>query len=150
MPHHLVEFNVARLHRPLDAEDNAEFVAALDAINLLAEGSRGFVWRLQDDSGLSASYVVAYEDPLLIINLSVWESVEDLHHYVYKSGHSAYLRRRREWFEPMAAASLICWWIPAGTIPTVAEAIARLDHFRAHGASERAFAFSDPLPPPSN
>jgi hypothetical protein len=146
---HVAELNIARLHRPLDADENREFVAALDAINLLAERSEGFVWRLIDDSGRSSSYVTVYDDPLLIINLSVWRDVESLHHYVYRSGHSAYLRRRREWFASSDEVQMVCWWIPAGTTPEVADAVARLDGLRTAGASERGFLFTDPLPPPT-
>lgn len=148
MPFHLAELNIARLHQPLDAEANAEFVAALDPINLLAERSPGFVWRLQDDSGQSSSYVTAFDDPLTIINLSVWESVEAFHHYVYRSGHRAYLGRRREWFEPATDATVVCWWLPAGELPSVADAVDRLEHLRRHGPGDRGFPLNDPQPPP--
>jgi hypothetical protein len=147
---HLAELNIARLHRPLDEPDNAEFVAALDAVNLIAERTPGFVWRLQGDDGASSSYVTAYDDPLLIINLTVWEDLESLRHFTYRSGHGAYLRRRREWFEAPAAAHMVCWWIPAGEVPTVADATARLDRLRAVGPSVGGFLFTDPLPAPSD
>ncbi len=123
---HLAEFNVARLHQPLDHPDTAEFVAALDSINALAEASPGFVWRLTDEGGQSSSYVVVYDDPLQIINLSVWESVDDLHHFVFRTAHTEFLRRRRTWFERMDEAFLVCWWIPVGTIPSTEEAVERL------------------------
>ena len=148
MQHHLAEFNVARLHEPLDAPASADFVAALDAVNLLAESSPGFVWRLQDDSGASSSYVVAYDDPLMIINLSVWQSLESLRHFVYQSGHRAYLRRRREWFEPSTGPSLVCWWLPAGQRPTVAEAMARLQRLGTEGPGGHGFGFAEAMPPP--
>jgi len=145
---HFAELNIARLHRPLDAADNAEFVAALDAVNLIAERTPGFVWRLQDEDGASSSYVTAYDDPLQIINLTVWETVEALRHFTYKSGHGAYLRRRREWFEAPSQPHMVCWWIPAGEVPTVADATRRLDRLRADGPSTDGFLFTHPLPAP--
>src|SRR3954468_12796636 len=92
---HLAELNIGRLHQPLDHPDSAEFVAALDHVNALAEAAPGFVWRLTDESGLSSSYVRASDDPLVVINLSVWASVAHLDDFVFRTGHAEYLRRRR-------------------------------------------------------
>jgi len=140
---HLAQFNVAHLRQPLDHPDTASFVDALASVNELAEASPGFVWRLKDEEGQSSSYVVAYDDPLMIINLSVWETVEDLHHFVFQTAHTAYLRRRREWFERMAEAYLACWWVPAGSVPTVEEAVARLARLRRDGPSDDVFTLHD-------
>ncbi len=107
------------------------------------------MWRLTDDSGLSSSYVRAYDDPLMIINLSVWESPEQLQDFVYRSAHTPILRRRREWFEKMDEAYLVCWWVPAGTVPTVADAVARLERLRAEGVSDDAFTLRDLRPAPT-
>jgi hypothetical protein len=146
---HLAELNIARLHQPLDHADNTEFVASLDAINLLAESSTGFVWRLKDDAGNSSSYVVVYDDPLLIVNLSVWTDVESFRHFVYRSGHSAYLRRRKEWFSGSDLDQLVCWWIPEGTTPDPHDAARRLEHLRVHGPSQEGFRLTEPLDPPA-
>ena len=107
------------------------------------------MWRLTDDSGLSSSYVRAYDDPLMIINLSVWESPEQLQDFVYRTAHTSFLRRRREWFEKMDEAYLVCWWIPAGTVPAVAEAVDRLARLRAEGVSDDAFTLRDLRPAPA-
>ena len=97
---HFAELNIGRLHEPLDHPATKEFVDALDEINALAEASPGFVWRLKDEAtGLSSSYVRADDDPLTIINLSVWETPEQLHDFVYRTAHTPFLRRRREWFQ---------------------------------------------------
>ena len=147
---HLAEFNVARLHVPLDHDQNAEFVAVLGAVNLIAEVSPGFVWRLEADDGRSASYVVAYDDPLLILNLSVWQDVDSLRHYVYRSGHGAYFRRRSQWFEaPGDEANLVCWWLPAGTWPTVDEAVSRLESMRRTGPGPDGFTLAESWPAPA-
>ena len=151
MQHQLAQLNIARLRAPLDHEDSAEFVRALDPINLLAEVSPGFVWRLTDDDGGSSSYVEVdgIDDPLLIVNMSVWEDLESLRHFVFQSGHTMYLRRRRDWFEKPEQPSSVCWWIPAGTTPDVNDAYQRLLEFRANGPSDRAWPLSTPLMPPS-
>jgi hypothetical protein len=145
---HLAQINIARLHHPLDHVDNTEFVASLEAINLLAESSAGFVWRLKDDDGKSASYVVIYDDPNVIINMSVWADVESFRHFVYRSGHSAYLRRKREWFAPSDLDQVACWWLDEGTTPDPIDGARRLEHLRTHGPSHEAFRLSDPMEPP--
>jgi Domain of unknown function (DUF3291) len=149
MSFHLAELNIATLLAPLDHHDNAEFVSVLEAVNAIGEASDGFVWRLKDDGGRSASYVLAYDDPRVIVNLTVWETPESLRHFVYRSGHSAYFRRRTEWFEPSNEINMVCWWIPVGTIPTVEDAIDRLNHLRAYGSSEKGFLFTDVMDRPS-
>lgn len=148
--HHLAEFNIARLIRPLDDPETVEFVAALEPINAIAAATPGFVWRLRDDEGQSSSYVTLPEidDPLVIVNYSIWDDVESLQHFVNKSGHASYLRRRRDWFEPSDGPSTVCWWIPADTIPSLADAYDRLLHLRANGPSETGWLLSKPIAAP--
>ena len=143
MTFHLAELNIARLHEPLGHEANKEFEAVLDAVNAIAEASDGFVWRLTDDNGKSSSYVEVYDDPNLIVNLSVWRDPDALRHFVYRSGHSSYLRRRKEWFADTSTVDLVCWWVPAGHQPSVEEAVAKLDFLRSHGPSSAAFPFPE-------
>ncbi len=143
MDFHFAELNIATLLAPLDHADNTEFVADLEAVNQIAEVSDGFVWRLKDDDGRSASYVPVYDDPRMIVNLTVWETPDSLRHFTYRSGHGAYFRRRSEWFEPSNEINMVCWWIPAGTIPTVEDAVRRLDHLRAYGPSQEGFLFTN-------
>jgi Domain of unknown function (DUF3291) len=123
----------------LDAPLMADFVAGLDPVNALADGSPGFVWRLQTEDG-DATSIRAFEDDLMIINMSVWESIDQVAEFVYRSGHVAVMRRRREWFERMRVY-LALWWVPEGHIPTIAEAQERLVHLEAHGPSPHAFTF---------
>ena len=141
--HHLAQINVARLRSPIDAPEAAGFVAALDSVNALADRAPGFVWRLQTEDG-NATGVRAVADPLVIVNVSVWESIESLEAFAYRDeAHKTVLRRRREWFERPLEAHTALWWIPAGSIPSVADAVARLEHLRAHGPTRRAFTFRD-------
>ncbi len=143
---HLAQCNIARLKAPIDAPETADFVAALDSINALAEASPGFVWRLQDDSG-NATSIQTFDDERMIVNLSVWESVEALSAFTYQSGHREVLRRRREWFESMADASLVLWWIPEGTIPTVEDAQDRFAILQRSGPTAEAFTFRSVVEP---
>jgi hypothetical protein len=113
---------------------------ALDEINALAEASTGFVWRLEGDDGAGATSIKVSADPQFIVNMSVWESLESLGDYVYRSVHVEYLRRRREWFEQNTEMHLALWWIPAGEIPTVEEGLRRVELIRAHGPTEQAFS----------
>jgi Domain of unknown function (DUF3291) len=137
---HLAQFNVGRLKAPIDDPIIDDFRMNLARVNALAEISSGFVWRLQDDNG-DATSINPFGDELEIINLTVWETVEALADFTYRSGHVELLRRRREFFEPQTQAILCLWWIPEGTIPTVHEAIARLEHLRIHGPRPTAFTF---------
>jgi hypothetical protein len=123
------------------------FKSQLDRINALADASPGFVWRLQTEDG-NATAIRAFEDPLMAVNMSVWESLESLHHYVYKSAHLGPLRDRHEWFEPLGVPILVLWWIPEGHLPSVEEAKEKLAHLRAHGPTPSAFTFRQPFPPP--
>jgi hypothetical protein len=141
MPYHLAQINIARLLAPLNDPLIADFVAQLDAINALAEQSPGFVWRLKSNGG-NATDIVFNDDPFIIVNMSVWESVEALRAYTYTSRHVEVFRRRAEWFEKAAMPHSCLWWVRAGHTPSVAEGRERLEQYRLHGATEYSFWFS--------
>lgn len=145
--YHLAQYNVARLVAPLDDARLKDFMAYLDPINKLADVSPGFVWRHQNEDGNSTGTRVG-GDPMVLINYSVWESLESLFEYTYRSDHVEVYRRRREFFEHPSEAYLVMWWIPAGHIPSVEEAEERLAHLRAHGPTEYAFHFKQKFGPP--
>ena len=144
---HIAQLNVGRAVAPPGSPELADFMAALDRINALAESLPGFVWRLQSDSG-NATDIQVCDDPRFLVNMSVWSSVESLFEFVYRSGHTEVMKRRREWFEKPAEAHQVLWWIPAGHIPTVAEALERLTQLRREGPAPEAFSFSRRYPPP--
>jgi Domain of unknown function (DUF3291) len=148
----LAQVNIGRLRAPIDSPQLADFAAALDPVNAAADAAPGFVWRLQTEDG-NATSIVAFEwdaagSAGVILNMSVWESVESLADFVYSARHRPVLRRRREWFEQMAEAYTAMWWVPAGTIPTPADAEDRIRHLRRHGPTPYAFTFRVHFPPP--
>lgn len=148
MTWHLAQLNIGRLRAPPEDPATGDFMANLDPINALAEATPGFVWRLQTDEG-NATAIRAFDgDPLMILNMSVWESIESLADYVYHSDHTPFLRRRGEWFERLSEVYLVLWWIPAGTVPTIEEALVRLEHLKSHGPTGEAFTFRQPFPHP--
>lgn len=147
MSFQLAQCNIARARGPLDSPVMAEFVHALDEINRLAEASPGFVWRYQTEAGHAIDYQ-PFEDPLVIFNMSVWDSVESLKAYVFKSMHGKFFARRQTWFEPMQTPHTAMWWIPAGTLPTTDDAKAALQRLESAGESPAAFTFRQPFPPP--
>lgn len=149
MPFHIAQLNVGRAVAPLDTAQLADFMAWLDAINAIADGSPGFVWRLQGDNGNNTSLKVS-DDPQFIVNMSVWASIEDLHAFTYRSDHRRVFARRYEWFERSSGPNMVLWWIPAGTRPTVDEALARLDRLAQHGPGPDAFGFKSVFPPPDD
>lgn len=146
MKYHLAQYNIARLLEPLDSPRLADFMAALDPLNSLADDSPGFVWRHQTEDGNSTAIRVR-GDPMIIINFSVWESIESLFEYAYHSQHVEIYRRRRDFFEHMDLPYLVLWWIPAGHEPSVEEAEERLDYLREHGPTPYAFNFKNRFAP---
>ncbi len=142
----LAQLNVALMKGPIDSPVMADFVANIDRINALAEGSPGFAWRLTTDEGNATGLAPMGEG--VIVNLSVWDDVPALNHYVYKTAHVEVMKRRKEWFEHMKEAYMVLWWVPQGQYPTVEQAIERLEYLRAHGPSERAFTFRKAFPAP--
>jgi hypothetical protein len=148
MSWHLAQVNIGRLRAPVDDPLLADFKNALDRINALADGTPGFVWRLQTEEGNATALRPVEDDELVAINMSVWESIEALGEYVYRSDHTTVLRRRREWFERYGSTYMAMWWVPAGHIPTIDEAFERLAQLEAVGSSPFAFTFRHPYPPP--
>ena len=148
----LAQVNIGRLRAPLDSPQLASFMAALDPVNAMADTAPGFVWRLQTEDG-NATAVRAFEwdqagSAGVILNMSVWESVEALAAFVYSEQHRQVLRRRREWFERMEEAYLALWWVPRGHIPATGEAEDRIRYLRAHGPTAHAFTLRVHFPPP--
>ncbi len=142
----LAQLNIARLTAPLDSPTLRDFVANLDRINELAEKSPGYVWRLQSDRGDATAFRPFGEEYL--VNLTVWEDIESLKTYVYRSAHAKIMSRRKEWFDRMREAYNVLWWVPAGHRPTLEDARGRLERLRAEGASPDAFTFKQPFAKP--
>ncbi len=115
----LAQLNVARARAPLDDPVMAGFVSRLAEINGLAEATPGFIWRLTDESGGDATGIRAYEDPLVIVNLTVWTGIEELFAFAYRTPHVELFRARRDWFAPFGSPHLVLWWQPADEPPTV-------------------------------
>src|SRR5258708_869090 len=117
---HLAEINVARMRAPLEDPIMADFLAYRDELNRLADAAPGFVWRTQSADS-NALAILLFDNPNMLVQLSIWESVEALYEYAFRDQHAKVMGRRREWFERMTTPYLALWWIPAGTIPTSEE-----------------------------
>ena len=147
-PYQLAQINISRLIAPLDDPRIAGFVSQLEPVNALADGSPGFVWRLQSDSG-NATDLAYNDDPFIIVNMSVWESAEALQAFTYRSHHLSVFRDRRRWFEKMELPNYCLWSVPYGHRPTITEGRERLEHYWKHGATPYAFWFSQLYPAPA-
>ena len=144
---HVAQLNIARMiGKNIDDPVMAEFVAQLDEINLLAENSPGFIWRLKSDEGNATAYN-PYNDDRLIVNFSVWESSGLLKDYVYKSAHTIVMKDRKKWFENFGQPYYVLWNIPAGDIPSLDEAVKKLAFLQQNGPSEYAFDFKNIFEP---
>jgi hypothetical protein len=147
--YHLAQINIARALAPLTDPVMDGFVSQIERLNALAEQSAGFIWRLKADDGGSSSYVRAFEDERMLINMSVWNSLEALKDYVYRTAHSAAFRDRRNWFEPLGTPYAALWWVRAGLIPSPAEGRERLDCLARNGPTPYAFTFKQPYQAPT-
>lgn len=147
--YHLAQLNVGIQRAPNDSPVLADFMAGIEPVNAIADAAPGFVWRLDDGDGPGATSLRPRGEDFMV-NMSVWQSLAALRDFVYRNGpHLDFMRRRREWFQPMPEQHLVLWWIPAGHIPTLDEALARLDLLQAEGPGPQAFTFREPFPAPS-
>ena len=144
--YHIAQVNIGRIFAQLDDPIMSGFVNRLDEINTLADLSPGFVWRLIVNDG-NATYLRPFGDPRMLLNMSVWKTVEQLRQYVYQTAHVELLRQRHAWFEKLAGVYTALWWVPAGHIPSVDEAKQRLAHLETHGPTEFAFTFQSVVAP---
>ena len=144
---HLAQINIGRMVAPQGDPRVQLFFDALERVNALAEASPGFVWRLvgQFDNATDIQPTV---DPLLLINMSVWEDADSLYQYVYRSAHTEVMVRRREFFERFDGSYQALWWIPAGTVPTINDGLSRLWHLDRFGPTAHAFTFKSRFPAP--
>ena len=144
----IAQLNVGRAVGPMDGAEMADFVARLDEINALAEGSPGFVWRLQGDNG-NATALHYTDDPRFIVNLSVWRSIDELWSFAYASTHKELFRRRFEWFERSETPTMVLWWQPGGTVPDIHDELLRSARRRVRstlGVSRSATGWRLPMP----
>lgn len=137
--HNLAQVNIAKRLAPMDDPIMQDFVNNLDKINAIADSADGFVWRMQDeDKELGAK---VFKDDALLINMSVWKSLESLFEYTYNSGHIEVFKRKKEWFSKMKMMHMAFWYIPKGYEPTFQDAKDRLDYLNKHGDTPYAFSF---------
>lgn len=147
--HHLAQINIGRLIAPIGDPLIAEFVAGLVPINAVADQAPGFVWRLKSDSG-NATDIPFSDDPRLIVNMSLWESLEALRNYTYRSEHVEFFRKRAQWFQKPDKPHYCLWWVPAGHRPSVPEGRERIAHYQKHGSTSFSFWFSQHFPAPAD
>ena len=146
--YHLAQLNIATALASMDSGVMKDFAENLERINGIGEASPGFVWRLKDDSG-DATSIQVYDDPNILVNLTVWQDADALKYFLFKTDHAQFLKRKKEWFKPVREANYVLWWVPVGHIPNVLEAKAKLEYLREHGDSPQAFSFKKLFPAPT-
>jgi len=137
---YLAQLNIAKVKYSLDSDELKEFIDNLDPVNKIAEESKGFIWRLQDENG-DATNIKVFSDPSIIVNMSTWDSIDALKNFMFRTHHRDFLRRKAEWFENISQDNYVLWWIPQGHIPTIEEGLDRLDYLRNNTDSAYAFTF---------
>jgi hypothetical protein len=146
MHFNIAQVNIGRIRAELNDPIMAGFVNRLDEINALADASPGFVWRLIVNDG-NATYLRPFGDPRMLLNMSVWRTVEELRTFVFQTVHKELLRQRHAWFEKLTEVYTALWWVPTGHIPSVDEAKRRLAHLEANGPTQFAFTFQSVFQP---
>lgn len=144
MKYHLAQINIAQGKDAIDSETMKGFVDRLDEINAIADSADGFVWRLQTEDG-DAVTIQAFDDPNLLINMSIWEDIESLKSYVYRTFHVELIQDRDAWFDKIVSVHQTMWWIPVGTLPTLDEGKQKLAHLDKYGPTQEAFTFAKPF-----
>ena len=148
MNYQLAQLNIAQFRLPQEHPANADFVNNLDRVNAVAESQPGFVWRFTGE-GNDALDVQAFADPLIAVNLSVWQDIHALVDFVYRNeDHKTIMRRRKEWFDKIDF-HLVLWWIEQDRIPTLEEAKIRLELLKQNGPTYAAFTCKQPFAPPT-
>ncbi len=145
----LAQINIGKLLAPEGDPRVQPFFDALARVNAIADASPGFVWRLQSESGNATDFDVA-SDPLLLLNMSVWEDAESLFDFVYRSGHTPEMARRREYFHRFESAYQALWWVPAGHRPSIDEGLSRLWMLDRYGPTPQSFTFKVRFPQPGS
>jgi len=143
--YHLAQINIARFKAPLEDNSMKEFVDFLESVNKFAEESPGFVWRLKDEEGRPSTYIASpfENDPLMAINMSVWEDIDSFKNFVYHSVHSYFLKSKKKWFTPIERPHAVMWWIKKGEIPTVTIGKEKLDLYEKSGPTAAVFSFRE-------
>ncbi len=145
---HLAQFNYARLRYPLEDPRIQGFRDGSDLLGPMALRMPGIEWVFDPGpGGLPAEPV--WGDPLISVNMSVWDSVAALERFVYRTLHRRWIAQRDAWFEPVEPPFQVMWWVAPGHRPDLSEALARLQLLREEGASARAFGWGDVVADPS-
>ena len=139
---HLAELNIGKFKYPTSDARMAGFMNNLDRVNALAERAEGFVWRLVSDGSNNATDL-RFGDEDYAVNMSVWKDAKSLENYVFKTVHVQIYKNRGEWFEKMDMPHMVFWWVPEGYIPSLKEAIDKLEFYQTNGATEQAFGWAE-------
>ncbi|MEV3985337.1 DUF3291 domain-containing protein [Nonomuraea sp. NPDC049758] len=143
---YLAQFNIASSRWPLGHSQMTEFTDLLEPLNQVAEDAPGFVWR---------PYTLVDGDidfwpygPDVVINYSVWESLEQLRDFVYRGRHREVFKRRAEWFTQRSGHWSALWWVKADSKLGTDECVNRLELLNRNGPSPCAFTFARSYPRP--
>ena len=151
----LAQFNVARLIKPIEDPANNDFFGMLAQVNRAADLAPGFVWRATHPEdghshliGHAAEWALP-DDPLLVPQLSVWETFKTFNDFVNRGIHNGMISRKFKWFEVIKTPpgmprppTSIGWWVSKDDPPpSVDEAYRRLEMLAKQGQSTHTVFF---------
>ena len=144
------EVNVGRLLAPVDASAHGRFRERPRPHQRAGRRPAGLCLAADRRAGNNATDLRPDpSDELAAINASVWESIDQLAAFAYRTEHREFVRRRQEWFATPQQPYLALWWVPAGHTPSLDECLERLAHLRANGPTAHAFDFRTRFPAPA-
>ena len=141
--YHLAQANYGQWKQDVNKELVQEFYDRAGAIMQSAVECGGWVW--SNDGGFyqDPRTVAAFDNQLIIFNMTVWETFEDLKRFVFNQVHSAVMQDRDKWFDKMPTQVSVMWWVKVGERPTIAQARENHDLIHQIGPTAQAFNFAN-------
>ena len=140
---YLAQINIARFRTEPEDPINQDFFDNIDHINVIAEASPGFIWRLKDEESGDATSINVFDDHRMIVNMSVWASAEEFVAYVYKSDHAQIMAKRKIWFEEIDLPHLAIWWVEEDQLPTAEDGRRMVELLYQTGPTEEVFGMRE-------
>ncbi len=119
----------------------SEFINNRDQLNRLGEKSKGFIWHLIVDHAINHEIIQLDDDAYTPVNLSVWDTIDDLYDYVYKTTHGEMLLRKADWLAKMQQMRTAIWYVAPDHLPSIKEACERMAMLQKEGETPLAFTF---------
>jgi len=138
--HYIAQANYSQWIPDISQHSMKAFLEQADRVHEHAENSKGYVWRYEYNPH-SHTLDTLFGVERIVFNMTVWETIEDLKSFSFKTIHGSTMKRRQEWFTKLAGQRSVLWWIPDDHKPSAKEAKDRFELLNIQGPTEEAFTF---------